>query len=344
MGRDRRAFLAAAGVGAVGVLAGCSGGNDEMTTEEVNETLDGTETDTPTETATATPEPLMEGEEAYEDARLTDGDVQSIRFEEFDHNIPGVERLVETSYEEENLDARLQRARTRQDALQRIFEFASRTVEYGGKNWADDEADDIAVMRELVHHADEYSDFSFDYEDTMIDEHTVYAGALGQNASILFKDEDGEWNHHYGNPLKADWFGPAAETDYFSEDPGHVASTQSPRGFWGYFDAIGAFGRNSDTINWPSFEKETSNFEFGKNYNPSTRVYFSPETYQEEIPKMLREDVGEYVKGMRYLSEVMDKNLAEAVEFSYDGEKWQHEEVEQDSSRFEDMMKYGSED
>lgn len=336
---DRRELLAGAGTGVAGLLAGCSGNNDGMSSKDVNRTLEkDTETESSTErpTETATPEPLMEGEEAYDDARLTDGDVQSIRFREFDHNIPGVERLVETSYDEENLDWKVQGARTREEALQKIFEFtATKTSDTG---------DAVALMRELTHHADEYSDFSFDYEDTIIDEHTIYGGKVAQFASVLFKDENEEWNHHYTNPVKVNWMGPATETDLYKEDPGHVASTQSPRGFWGYFDVIGAFGRNSDTINWPSFEKETSNFEFGKNYNPNSRVYFSPETYQEEIPAMLREDIGEYVKGMRYLNEVMDKNSAEAVEFSYDGEKWQHEEVEQDPSRFEDMMKYGLED
>ena len=150
MGPGRREFLGGIGAVVAGALAGCSGENDEMTTEEVNETLEETETETPTETRTATPEPLMEGEEAYEDARLTDEDVQSIRFEEFEHNIPNVERLVETSYEEEDLDWKVQGAQTREEALQEIFEFASRTVDYGGKNWADDEAKDIAIMREFI--------------------------------------------------------------------------------------------------------------------------------------------------------------------------------------------------
>lgn len=333
MGRDRRAFLAAAGVGVAGVLAGCSGGNDEMTTEEVNETLDGTETDTPTETETATPEPLMEGEGAYEDARLTDGDVQNIRFEEFDHNIPSVERLVETSYEEENLGARVQGARTRQGALQQIFSFTATKT--------DDTGDAVALMRELAHHADEYSDFSFDYEDTMIDEHTIYGGAVAQNASVLFMDEDGEWNHHYANPVKVDWMGPAAETDYFSEDPGFTASTQSPRGFWGYMQSLGSFDDQASEIDWQGFSRDTNNFMFGRHdysTNSNVQIYFDGDTYHNTIPEMHDGDASGIAKMVRYMNEVASKTQSDGLKFSYEGGNWNHQEVNPNPSHFRDMM------
>ena len=335
MGPGRREFLTALGAGATVSIAGCSGGDKEVT-----ETPEETETEGSTETETPTPEPLMEGEEAYEDTQLTDGDVQSIRFEEFDHNIPSVERLVETSYEEEDLNWKVQGARTREEALRDIFEFASGKIDYYGADVADDDADAIAVARELVRHADEYSNFSFDYEDTMIDEHTVYGGAVGQSASVLFKGENGEWNHHYADPFKAEWRGPAVGTDYFSEDPGHTASTQSPRGFFGYLDTIGVFERNSDVADWAGFEKRTSNLEFGKTLDSGNRIYFEPETFHEKLPQMLRENISEYVNSVRHVNEIMKETSAEAVEFSHDGDGWNHTEVEQDPAKFKKMMEY----
>ena len=341
---DRRELLAGAGTGVAGLLAGCSGNNDGMSSEDVNRTLEkDTETESSTErpTETATPEPLMEGEEAYDDARLTDGDVQSIRFDKFDHNIPGVERLVESSYEEENLEARLQRARTRQDALQQIFEFASRTIKYSGADVSDDDADAIAVARELIHHADEYSDFSFDYEDTMIDEHTIYAGEVGQDASVLFKDEDGEWNHHYADPFKNEWRGPATETDYFSEDPGFTASTQSPRGFWGYMQSLGSFDDQASEIDWQGFSRDTNNFMFGRhdyNTNSNVQIYFDGDTYHSAIPEMHGGDASGIAEMVRYVNEVASKTQSDGLKFSYEGGNWNHQEVDPNPSHFRDMM------
>lgn len=336
MSRNRRAFLAAT-VGVAGILAGCSGGNGGTTT------ADATETDTPTETATATPEPLMMGEEAYEDARLTDEDVQSIRFREFDHNIPGVERLVESSYEEENLKWRVQGARTREEALQKIFEFASGTIDYRGNNMGEDDADAIAVARELAHHADEYSDYSFEYEDTMIDQHTIYAGEVGQDGSVLFKDEDGEWNHHYADPFKSEWRGPAVETDYFSEDPSYTASTQSPRGFWAALNSLGAFDGPDSEMDWEGHSRDLNNFRYGKHdysTDSDVQVYFDGDTYHNTIPEMYDEDVSGIVDMMRYINQIASETYSGGLRFSHEDGSWTHEEVYDISSHFQDMMEY----
>ena len=331
---DRRELLAGAGTGVAGLLAGCSGNNDGMSSEDVNRTLEkDTETESSTErpTETATPEPLMEGEAAYNEARITSReDVFDIEYDDrHDDDIYSLETLEEAGwrlFNQYNCDTN----------LEYLQEAASAATEL-----TRDRSDGIDLVRFLAESIGDRvdDDVEFDYENLIIDQHTTYAGAVGQEGSVLFKDDDGEWNHHLFDADSGKWRGPAVETDYFSEGRKSRASTQSSRGFFGHIESLGAFGRNSDIMSWSKFEKDLNNYQFGKVRSTNTQIYIDPETYSEDLPRILRQDVGEYADFVRYLNDTVENTSSEAVEFSYSGEEWTHEEVKTDPDRFQAMMK-----
>ena len=219
IGPGRREFLAALGAGATVSIAGCSGGDEEMT-----ETPEETETESPTETETEppTPEPLMEGEGAYNEARITSrDDVFDIEYDDrHDDDIYSLETLEEAGwrlFNQYNCD-------TNVEYLQEAANVAAELTD-------NNRSDGIDVMRYLAESiGDRVDDVEFDYENLIVDQHTAYAGKVDQQGSALFKDDDGEWNHHLFDGETGEWRGPAVETDFYQEDPGNTASTQSPPG------------------------------------------------------------------------------------------------------------------
>ena len=69
-----------------------------------------------------------------------------------------------------------------------------------------------------------------------------------------------------------------------------------------------------------------------------TQVYFNGETYHETLPEHLRNDLQERVELVRYANSL--SGTADAVLLEYNEGEWTHEEVEEDASKFEQMIKY----